>query len=497
MKSVRLAAAMTVLLLAARPACAQQWAFGGTGEDRLSEIVAAQDGFFAAGTTASDDYDLDMRTRRGDAGWAMRLDAAGEATFHFVSARSGMTRMTAPAAFEDGTYSLVLTDAAAQRGEWILLDARGEQTARTAIPACAALCPQATEILQMLPVMTDGGAHLALLLRHGEGERCLALLAPDGSVRAGAPFPAGEGGRAAAAFGGEAAHACLAGDAVRIHALQAGGEVIAVIDVPAPQGVQTIDDLLLGSDLSAALCGETARGGYLMRVSRAGEVLFALETDAPLRALTATDTGFAALEDGRVLFLDEDGAQTAWADAPQDALDLAAAPDGAAALTHLDARGRRQAVITRVAQPTWTAQRAEPDTQEGLLLVRGGYLLCSAEAAHGVRVRWVGEDGAERFCVLTPIHTAADALEWLSACTLTDGSILLGGRYLYGEGEAARQQGVIAKLSADGVLRRMETIPDVGAVCSILPDSQGRATLSVSGSESASLVADETVEIAL
>ena len=66
-----------------------------------------------------------------------------------------------------------------------------------------------------------------------------------------------------------------------------------------------------------------------------------------------------------------------------------------------------------------------------------------------------------------PIHTAADTLEWLCAARLADGRILLGGRTLSGEGEAARQQGVLALLGIDGVLRRMETVPGCGAVCAL------------------------------
>ena len=65
----------------------------------------------------------------------------------------------------------------------------------------------------------------------------------------------------------------------------------------------------MGGDGSVAVCGEKEDGGgFLLRASREGERLFLLETDGPLTRLTATDTGYAALEKGRVLFTDEDGA---------------------------------------------------------------------------------------------------------------------------------------------------------------------------------------------
>ena len=160
---------MAALLLLGARACALEAAdvpaaFGGSGEDALYEVVACGDGLFAVGTTASNDYDLSVRTRRGETGWALRIGDDDGVRFSFCTARAGMTRMTAPAAFEDGRCSLVLADEAAQRGEWIVLDERGRSVSRVPIDGAAALCPQGTQIVQLLPVDGPEGVQLAALI---------------------------------------------------------------------------------------------------------------------------------------------------------------------------------------------------------------------------------------------------------------------------------------------------------------------------------------------
>lgn len=465
---------MAALLLLGARACALETAdapavFGGSGEDALYEVVACGDGLFAVGTTASSDYDLSTRTRRGETGWALRLDADDGVRFSFCTARAGMTRMTAPAAFEDGRCSLVLADGTAQRGEWIVLDERGRSVSRVAIDGAAALCPQGGRIVQMLPVDAPQGAQLAALIGHADGETmCCAHLSPDGSVTPGEAFTAGEAGAVCVGRDGQMAYAAEQDGRLRIVCVNGNG-AIEERYTGEPARVRAVHDAQMGGDGSVTVCGETADGGgFLLRVSREGERLFLLETGAPLTRLTATETGYAALEDGRILFADEDGAGVAWAAAPEDALDLASSPGGAAVLSHLQARGRRQAVFTRVAQPALK----QPETQEdeappGTIAAGDGVLLCSAEDALGVRVRHVAADGRELFSVRTPIHTAADALQWLCAAKLGDGSILLGGQYLYGTGGDTERQGVTALLGGDGVLRRMETLEGAAAVRAI------------------------------
>ncbi|MGN0772515.1 MAG: hypothetical protein ACI4MP_01820 [Candidatus Ventricola sp.] len=488
----RAAALMAALLLLGAQACALEAdgapaAFGGSGEDALYEAVACGDGLLAVGTTASSDYDLSMRTRSGETGWALRLNADGSVRFSFCTGRAGMTRMTAPAAFEDGSCSLVLVDGTAQRGEWIVLDERGRSVSRVAIDGAAALCPQGERIVQMLPVDGPEGVQLAALVAHADGETmCCARLAQDGSAAAGKPFAVSGPGVACAGREGLLAYA----------AVQDGGLSLAFVNGQgtAQQGfgegltpgvrVQAVHDAQMGGDGSVAVCGETADGGgFLLRASREGERLFLLETGAPLTRLTATDTGYAALEDGRILFTDEDGSGVAWAAAPENTLDLAPSPGGAAALSHLDTRGRRQAAFAHVAQPELEPQQRAHGAYPGALTAGDGVLLCSAEDALGVRVRHMSADGEEIFSVRTPIHTAADALEWRCAAKLDDGSILLGGRYLYGTGEDARQQGVTALLGGDGVLRRMETLEDAAAVCAIELTPDGEILLHTSAQD--------------
>lgn len=484
----RAAALTAALLLLGARACALEAArapaaFGGSGEDALYEVVACGDGLFAVGTTASSDYDLSMRTRSGETGWALRLRADGNVQFCFCTGRAGMTRMTAPAAFEDGTYSLVLVDETAQRGEWIVLDERGKSVSRAAINGAAALCPQGGRIEQMLPVQTDESIRLAALVRHADGKTmCCAHLSQDGSVTPGEAFPAGEPGAVCAGRDGLLAYAAEQSGRLRIVCVGGNGRTEERYDGEPARGVrvQAVFDAQMSGDGSVAACGaKTDGGGFLLRVSREGERLFLLETDAPLTRLTATETGYAALENGRILFADEDGAGVAWAPAPEGALDLASSPGGAAVLSHEQARGRRQAVLTHVAQPALE----QPETQKedgapsGMIAAGDGVLLCSAEDALGVRVRHVAADGRELFSVRTPIHTAADALEWLCAAKLDDGSILLGGRYLYGTGEDAKQQGVTAMLGGDGVLRRMETLEGAAAVRAIEVSQGGEILL--------------------
>ena len=473
---------MAALLLLGARACALEAAdapaaFGGSGEDALYEVVACGDGLFAVGTTASSDYDLSMRTRRGETGWALRLQVDGGVRFSFCTGRAGMTRMTAPAAFEDGLCSLVLSDEAAQRGEWIVLDERGRSVSRVAVDGAAALCPQGARIVQMLPVDAPACVQLAALVRHADEETtCCVRLSQDGSVTPGEPFADGGSGAMCAGRDGLLAYAAVRDGMLSIVCIDAHGTPEERFCGDPARGVQAVHDAQMGGDGSVAVCGETTDGGgFLLRMSREGEQLFLLETGAPLTRLTATDTGYAALEDGRILFTDEDGAGVAWAAAPEGALDLTADEGGAAVLSHLQARGRRQAVFTHVAQPALELlETQEEEAPPSTIAAGDGVLLCSAEDALGVRVRHVAADGREVFSVRTPIHTAADALQWLCAAKLGDGSILLGGQYLYGTGGDAHRQGVTALLSGDGVLRRMETLEGASAVraIEITPDGE-------------------------
>ena len=71
--------------------------------------------------------------------------------------------------------------------------------------------------------------------------------------------------------------------------------------------------------------------------------------------------------------------------------------------------------------------------------------------------------------------------------------MLLGGRYLYGSGAQARQQGVTALLSGDGVLRAMETADGAGAVCGIAVTPDGEVLLHAAQDEAPSIEPDAVI----
>ncbi len=504
MHTGRVAALMLAMLMACSPsACALETensaAYGGSGEDILREVVSCGDGLFAAGTTASDDEDLDMRTRSGETGWAMRLNSDGTVRFHFCSGRAGMTRMTAPAALADGIYSLVLTDEAGQRGDWILINDRGELLNRCAIPPLAALCSQAASLRQMLPMQMEAGAVLALLMEHPDGQLCVSCLHEDGSLQQGEPFTGSAQGMAAAGRG-VIAHASIQDGGIVITFVLPDEAAHDRVQVQAVSGAAAIGDMLLGEDESVVLGGAVDEGGYLLRVSRAGEMLFLLQTQAAVTHLTETETGFAALAGAEILFTDEDGMNTAVTAAPENVLALAPSLGGVAALSHLTARGRRQAVFTHIAQPDLQAEKREAADAQNVpagLAVGDGYLLCSASDLSGVLVTHVAADGTPLFATRTPIHTAADSLQWCCAAMMDDGSILLGGRYLTGEGDAQRQQAVCALLSSGGVLRQMETIEGAGAVCAMEETTDGKILLHTAGEGEPSLEADGIIGLGI
>ena len=143
------AACLLAMALLASPALAQEYAYGGSGEDALLEAVSLRDGLFAVGTTSSADGDLSGRTRSGETGWALRIGADSARLWGFCSAKSGMMIMRAPHAYADGTFSLVLTDAEGQRGEWIELNDRGRQLARTVIPTSPCATGEPARIVAM------------------------------------------------------------------------------------------------------------------------------------------------------------------------------------------------------------------------------------------------------------------------------------------------------------------------------------------------------------
>ena len=470
-----IAACLTALLLLSSSALAQEYAYGGTGEDALLEAVSLRDGLFAVGTTSSSDGDLAGRKRSGETGWALRIGEDGSRKWDFCSAKSGMMIMRAPHAYADGTFSLVLTDGGGQRGEWIELNDRGRQLARTAIPDAPCVTGESARIVAMAACEGGDSRFLALLLEHaGTGALCCTALTQDGKSHS------------CGTFYGDAQGVLLADDA-RGWVVHLGAELgaLAVTRLSpgsAPRvgtfslpddgvGITRVCDALIASDGSLALCGQSVTadqkgGGFLMRLNAEGELLFArtLDGHATPACLTETETGYAVYADGALLLFDEDGAPLGDAQAGAAPLDLVSLDGQPALLTQEGERRSRQAVLRTVESAVRTpvqepdaAQEAEPTPapRDGRIALGEETLVCSDGGASGVTVSLVDAQGRTRFSTRTPIHTAADRLVWERAERTQDGGIRLTGYYEMDGGQGATREKATALLGADGVLREL------------------------------------------
>lgn len=470
-----IAACLAVLMTLTTPALAQEYAYGGTGEDVLMEAVSLRDGLFAVGTTASSDGDLAGRTRSGETGWALRVGADGGRMWDFCSAKSGMMIMRAPHAYADGTFSLVLTDEDGQRGEWIGLNDRGRQTSRTAIPAAPCATGESARIVALAACEGGDSRFLALLMEHaGSGALCCTALTQDGNTHS------------CGTFYGDAQGVLLADDA-RGWVVHLGAELgaLAVTRISpgtTPRtgtfslpddgvGIARVCDALIAADGSLALCGQSVTadqkgGGFLMRLNAEGELLFARtlgEHTTPAH-LTETETGFAVYADGALLLFDEDGALLGEAQAGAEPLDLVSLGGQAALLAHGEERRAKQAVL-RTAEGVARMETQEPDAaqepdptpapRDGRIALGEATLVCSDGGANGVTVSLVDAQGRTRFSTRTPIHTAADRLVWERAERTGDGGIRLSGYYETDGAQGAIREKATALLGADGVLREL------------------------------------------
>ena len=512
------------LALAASLACAARaegWkrAYGGRGEDRLTELAPAPGGLLAVGTSFSSDGDLSDRTRSGETGWALRVDAEGNVLFSVSSAHAGRARMEHPFAHADGSFSCVLRGDGAG-AEWLRLSERGRVTARIELPEASALCahdPAGEEPLAY-PCDLNGAAALALCVRHADGGFCFPAMDEAGQISPGGRVLAGEDPLVRVGAGGDIALVWAQDGAARVASAEAGGQTPRVFAARA-EGVNAVLDALVGEDGSVILSASAGAGGLLARVSASGETLFCVRTQAAADRLALTDTGFAASAGEEWLFFDEDGALLSAQ--PKEArrgeeLAIAGLGTGVAALSYLpDGAQAKQAQIAawpRAAQAAAGALAgalytradssllaAQAVPEGALLLVRDGdgqlvRLLVdeaglSREDARQARrqnggalvdgeLRWeadeggalvtrYGSDGAARWQTHTPIYTAADRLEWRCAAQGEQG-LLLGGRYVTGAGEDQAHQAVVAWLGLDGVLRRIETVKGAADICAML-----------------------------
>jgi len=482
----RMLAFLLLMILLAQVSCAEdaRRVYGGRGEDRLLYIAEAGGGLFAAGMTMSSDGDLSARRRTGETGWAMLIDETGERVWNYTSARSGMARMIDPVPLDDGRFSVLLTDDDAQRYDWILLTADGGLLSRMEVSAKTFGVETGFSVLAALLVDQEPAKIAVFARRESDGAVCALSLDEMGRPQALGNFLPADGGAAATDHHGNLAYVGANAGCMSVTRLTGMMESSAVRF--ADFDVTAVSDALMQDDGSIVCCGkaQTEQGacGFSARVSREGEVLFAHAFVQPQRHICQTETGYAvcgAWQAGAgIAFLDEDGgllADAALADAA--VLDIAGVPGGCAALTHLDGHRQRQAAVTHVYQEQHAglglligreeAMRQEDDTDAAPeIMLENGCLLCSGDSA-GVQVTLIGDSGEAVWSTRIPIHTAADALEWLCAARCSDGSVLLGGRYLTEEGGAVSQQGAAALLSSDGVLRRIEEIGGLGAVTAI------------------------------
>lgn len=526
---MRALALLAALCLPAAPSCADEWArrYGGRGDERVCSAVAAGDGLFAVGYTCSTDGDLSMRTRQGQTGWAVRLNADGEILWNFCTAHVGRNVMGNPYAHSDGTFSCILR-AEGEGSEWLRLDGEGKLLARIEVADGGALCPHDESAIAYdgIPYEQAGTAQLAVICEHADGTYCCARMSEAGEIAHGAVFSYGmdwvvrplPDGSGRIAF----AHT-VDGGAQVLFVMPGSGEAPRVVPVPIPQGtLEWVLDAVAGQDGSVVFSGQLAKpAGVLIRISSEGDVLFSIETNDSLMLLTMTDTGFAGATSSQVLFYDEDGGLLSARDADELYLDheMTALYGGVALMRNEPGAKTRQIAVRRLesgmdtgldtaqegvifALPGGTllavqeeddaihllieledgAQQriavemsgavAESDAeleawQEGRFKLADGELVCE-EVFGGALVTRLDAQGQPLWQTRTMIHTAADTLQWRCAAALSDGSILLGGRYLTGSNGKARQQAVTARLGADGVLREMKTAADLGCVCAIV-----------------------------
>lgn len=535
--------------------------FGGSGADRLYEAVACGDGILAVGSTTSTDGDLSDRSREGKAGWAVRISADGRLMWSVCTAHAGRDEMSAPYAHADGTFSAVLSGERSG-SEWLRISDRGRVFTRVAVPEAGKLCLHAGEarVACAMPYESEyGEAMLAVLVDHGDGTWCLPALNAAGEVFFGATYPEPRdlvrvlvgGGR------GELAELSTSADdgVASVYRVRPGDERgLTQTQVPMAEGKLTFALAAISFDDGSVLFSAQRSDDVtdkIFRVGCTGEVVFELDVQDNMMLLSDTAEGFAALDSDDVIFYDEDGHELGqrrvgvesmesascmvrmgdgvalllnelgsnadtrllgverYTAQTEDEYDgalytypvselLAAEHSGAGVLLLLRETGGGECCLL-VDEGGYAAQAdaALMPAQSGVLMLSDGRLLWQ-ETDGGSEVVRLNGDGSERWRTRTPIHTAADRLQWLCAAQTEEGGFLLGGRYLsrveavterdeaflQRSTDGLRCEAVLAELSAAGVLRRIDTLTDLGSVCAILPALAGReGALLCTGSE--------------
>ena len=120
-----------VALSAPALAEARAYIYGGSADDALGSMAVSGDGrIVMAGYTNSTDGTLASRTKTGRSGWALCVDAQGEALWSFCTRLGDHDVLTAPVFHEDGSVTLILEAEVLASGEQeielLRLDRAGE-----------------------------------------------------------------------------------------------------------------------------------------------------------------------------------------------------------------------------------------------------------------------------------------------------------------------------------------------------------------------------------
>ena len=373
---------------------------------------------------------------------------------------------------------------------------------------------------------------LALLADHGDGTFCCSSMDEYGMVSPGTPF---EGVKDALFCGSTQGSMVIAGaEAGQLHlrfVIPGSREAAAAISVSLPEArALDVADMIPAGDGSMILGGRTDEGGYVVRIGEDGELRFDQRTDTGVQELAAAADGFAAFLGDRVLYMDQDGGLLGESLFPgTGAAELVGLEDGAALIANtagndvlvyasamqrndrkpeealrfaeagsrlLAADWRGEDVLLLLGQedgqrrqvrvnPAGSTYEMEPtlfEAEENTFVLPDGVLSWQPMPG-GTQVSCRDAQGSLRWQTGLHIQTAADALEWFCAVPAEDGGVLLGGRCLTHMPEGDKQEGVLAHLSADGILMFLSALDNAGCVSAICPSGEHLLLLEASGTE--------------
>lgn len=500
------AAALILLTLTTAGAKADRaYTYGGSGMDVITEIIPIEGGALAVGRTNSNDGTFSTRSRKGMAGWVLCLNETGEIRWTHCTAHAGRVEFHSPYEHQNGILSCVLGDMQTGR-EWIWYDGNGS----VGYGQTQARIEVGRQCEKALPFDLNGRPALAVLDRYDGMLRC-CLMDEYGNLTDGQMFEEHDGLEPFADRLGRIVFARQEEGKILLRFVTPGGAASEEIAAAGcPEGV--LYDAAPRADGTLLLAGETENGGYIACVNDQGETLFVSHTEYPVECVSASETGFSGLgfADGTnrgVLYEFDAGGKLLssltknvdvekkmMADTASGAIVIERTESGESlggiSVKQLDDGREWEKILFRREGELISAQA---DAEELRLFVRGrdGNETCFALSADGVKrlnaackdelcpgVTWQETMRGTRISRRTgehivetnvPIHTAADQLEWLCASPLEDGGLLLGGRYISenAENNSPVQQGVLARLNADGILYSLETLDDVGCVAGI------------------------------